>query len=175
MKKTTQLKTQLQFYFTLIGLILLFNPNHLHAQNFVWGTSQEIEYDFNPELLNYVTTVNPAGDVYYAGLKTFSNNFNSEAYGDNFFAKYDRFGEQKFFKIFSGDCIVKNITSDLDNNIYVVGSMRSDVTFSPGQTMEFFESGSANTFIIKYSQWGDYIWMKNLNGTRGRSSRKKEI
>lgn len=169
MKKTTQLKTQ--FYISLLGLILFINPIHLHAQNFVWGTSQEIEFDFNPELLNYVTTVNAAGDVYYAGLKTYSNNYNSEAYGDNFFAKYDRFGDQKFFKIFSGDCIVKNITSDLDNNIYVVGSLRSDVTFSPGQTMAFFESGSANTFIVKYSQWGDFIWMKNLTEIYGFSNR----
>jgi len=171
MKKTTQLKTHLLYYFTLIGLTVLINPTHIHAQNFVWGTSQEIEFDFNPELLNYVSTVNAAGDVYYSGLKSFSNNYNSEAYGDNFFAKYDRFGEQKFFKIFSGDCIVKNITSDLDNNIYVVGGLRSDVTFSPGHTMAFFESGSANTFIIKFSQWGDFIWMKNLTEIYGFSNR----
>ena len=171
MKKTTQLKPLLQIYFAILGLVLLLNPIHLHSQNFVWATSQEIDYDFNPEMLNYVTTVNPAGDVYYAGLKTYANNYNLEAFGDNFFAKYDRYGEQKFFKIFSGDCIVKNITSDLDNYIYVVGSLRSDVTFSPGQTMEFYESGSANTFIIKYSQWGDFIWMKNLTEIYGFSNR----
>lgn len=171
MEKTKQTLAQLKFCFIILGFIALFNPMHAVAQNFAWGTSQEIDFDLNPELLNYVTTANHAGDVYYGGLKTYAENLSGQAYGDNFFAKYDPYGEQKFYKVFTGHCILKNMCSDLENNIYVVGMMTSDVTFSPGQTMAFFGTGITNTFLIKFTQWGDFIWMKNLSELYSLSNR----
>lgn len=157
--------------FALLIIACIIYAGNANSQNFVWGTSQEIDFEYNPELLNYVTEVNAAGDVYYGGLKTYAENLSGQAYGDNFFAKYDKYGEQKFYKIFAGNCILKNISSDLENNIYLVGMMTSDLTFSPGQTMTFFGTGTTNTFLIKFTQWGDFVWMKNLTELYSLSNR----
>lgn len=160
-KPGTHQQTIFSFAPFFLFLLLTVFSHPAKSQEFVWGNSQEIDFDFNPEYLNYSLAVNSQGDIFQAGLKTFSSNYIIEAYGDNFFLKYDPSGNLLFSKLFEGECIITNMTCDNANNVLLVGMLIGDVTFAQGHTMTYTGS-SSNTFLLKFDEAGEMIWMKNL-------------
>lgn len=137
-------------------------PTGLQAQTFEWAVAEDIEFELNPELLNYSVTTDTWGYVYYAGLKTYAASFSSNAFGESFFAKYDANGSQLFHKLMAGQSAVTNLASDHQNNIVMTGMMRTDVVFAEGDTL-FCTGSGANTFVVKFTQNGQVVWMKNLS------------
>jgi len=109
----------------LIIFTLIFLQNLSFSQQFEWGKSQEIIYDLNPEFLNYVSTVDNQGNVYFAGLKASQEVYLQNAYGDSFFIKYDPDGNELTNQLLAGAAIIKNIATDHDNNILIAGMNRS--------------------------------------------------
>ncbi|MFP4470030.1 MAG: T9SS type A sorting domain-containing protein [Bacteroidales bacterium] len=142
--------------------VLVSLPVLLPAQSFVWAKTRPLDYSLNPEMLNYTVAVSNAGQVYFAGLKNFSNHYSNEAFGDNFFICYDADGNQIFEKLFTGECVVKNMHVSKDGFIHLAGLIRGDVEFAPGQTMTYSGEG-ANAFLVRFSADGSFSWMKNLS------------
>jgi hypothetical protein len=122
--------------------------NQIWAKQF--GTS---DYDSG-----YSVTIDSGGDLYVTGETrgTFAGQMSS-GNADTFIAKYDSSGNQIWIKQFGtseydrGDAI----TADTDDNLYVTG-MTLD-TF-PGES----SSGSGDTYIAKYDNEGNQIWIKQF-------------
>ncbi len=149
-------------------------PFAAQAQTFEWAVAEDIEFELNPEFLNYSVTTDGWGYVYYAGLKTYAATFGSNAFGESFFVKYDANGSQMFHKLMAGQSIIANLASDHQNNIVMTGMMRTDVVFAVGDTLTYAGNGT-NTFVVKFTQQGQVIWMKNLSALYNYSDQIKGL
>ena len=149
-------------------------PATTQAQTFEWAVAEDIEFELNPESLNYAVTADVWGNVYYAGLKTYAASYGSNAFGESFFTKYDGNGGQIFHKLMAGQSVITNLESDLQNNIAMTGMMRTDLVFSAGDTLAYTGSGT-NTFVVKFTPNGQIIWMKNLSALYGYSDQIKGL
>jgi hypothetical protein len=144
------------------------------AQTFDWAVAEDIEFDLNPEFLNYAVTADVWGYVYYAGLKTYGTSYGSNAFGESFFVKYDPNGSQMFHKLIAGQTVITSLASDRQNNIIMTGMMRTEVVFWAGDTLAYNGNG-ANTFVVKISQQGQIVWMKNISILYGSSDQIKGV
>lgn len=160
--------------FTAILFATCLWPASTHAQTFDWAVAEDIEFELNPEFLNYAVTTDVWGYVYYAGLKTYAASYGSNAFGESFFAKYDANGSQMFHKLIAGQTVITNLASDRQNNIIVTGMMRTEVVFWAGDTLAYNGSGT-NTFVVKITQQGQVVWMKNLSTLYGSSDQIKGV
>lgn len=149
-------------------------PATTQAQTFEWAVAEDIDFELNPESLNYAVTADVWGYVYYAGLKTYAASYGSNAFGESFFTKYDDNGGQIFHKLLAGQSVVTNLESDHQNNIVMTGLMRTDMVFSAGDTLGYNGSGT-NTFVVKFTPNGQVIWMKNLSVLYGYSDQIKGL
>jgi WD40 repeat protein len=167
-------KSSLRVLFVAILFAAFLSPAYTLAQTFEWGVAEEIEFDLNPEFLNYSVATDTSGCVYYAGLKTYAASFGSNAFGESFFAKYDPDGSQLLHKLIAGQTVITNLDSDHQNNIIMTGMMRSNVAFSAEDTLMYTGAGT-NAFVVKFTQHGEVVWMKNLAALYGFSDQIKGV
>lgn len=131
------------------------------AQSVEWITGKEINYSSNPELLNYSITTSPDGSIWFGGLNQ-KKEFHSEAMGDLFLVQYNDKGEPLQEYIIEGLLLLRDIKSDADGYIYIVGQSLSYMVFWEGSTIEF-PGSDIEGFFAKISPQGLVEWAINLS------------
>ena len=59
----------------------------------------------------------------------------------------------------------KNITTDVNNNLIIIGNLIGTIDFDPGVGVMYVSSnGSSDIFILKLDNNGDFIWVKTIGG-----------
>ena len=166
------------FLSLLIGLASTF----IHAQNInlewarsIGGASSELSTSMD---------IDDSGNVYitgyYSGIVDFNPgsavfNLTSQGNGDVFIVKLDNKGGFVWAKSVGGP---KNeggnfITTDENGNLYITGHYEDTADFDPDTTtFNLISAGSADVYVLKLDQAGNFIWAKSFNGTfaaQGRS------
>src|SRR5690606_14297844 len=81
-----------------------------------------------------------------------------------FICKYDNLGKTKWVKTVPTWSRFWNITSDKNNNIYVVGEFRDSVVFSSNIKLKHPASNTRTAFFIaKLDSNGNYHWAKMIH------------
>ncbi len=88
---------------------------------------------------------------------------------DAFFAKYDKDGKYIWAKSINGKGQVpaRDITFDINGNIYVSGYFSDDTDFNPsgGGNVLSVTRNLTNGYVAKYDSLGKYIWAINMGRT----------
>jgi IPT/TIG domain/Beta-propeller repeat len=93
-------------------------------------------------------------------LRTFGGN-------DGFVAKFAANGNFTWVKQFGGALSdnANSINVDKDGNVFVGGTASAGAVFGTGSTSkEFFVQGGTDSFLAKYSNDGDFIWVQGGGG-----------
>jgi PKD-like domain/Secretion system C-terminal sorting domain len=112
------------------------------------------QVDFNPEPGN--------ANIYY---------LSSNGSRDAFVLKLNSEGDFVWAKAFGGEGNVDNgwgISLDTFNNVLITGSFNETVDFDPGSDQFFISAqGVSDVFILKLSNNGDFVWVKDIGGILG--------
>lgn len=89
---------------------------------------------------------------------------------DLFFAKYDSNGAYLFAKGIGGTSSDAGATIKIDNagNVYLCGTFSGQVHFDPDNNLGTLIGGSSDAFFAKYTNTGEYIFVKALRGGYGK-------
>ena len=143
------------------SLIFLAFLQVAYPQSFEWIKGRDINYEMNPEMINYNVSASADGTIWYGGLKTF-NQVYSAAMGDLFLSRYDAGGNLLQDYEISGSAQIVNIETDAYGFVYITGQYLSDLHFWDGHELSFTGS-SINAFIAKVSPAGTVEWVQNLS------------
>lgn len=127
-------------------------------------------------------TLDPAGNIYFAGSFTGTVNFNagsgtanftSNGGPDIFFAKYDANGNYLCARTMGGPAnllspeAANGITIDAAGNVCLTGSFVGTTTnFNQGGTpANLASNGGGDIFLAKYDSNGNYLWAKGMGGS----------
>ncbi len=145
------------------------NGNFIWAKN-IGGTS---------ETLSYSIAAGSAGNIYLTGNFSDTTDFDPDvgvynliSYGnpDIFLLKLDSAGTFLWANNFGGNelsgvNIGSSLSIDHDENIYLTGNFTSTVDFDPGSGMYNLYSPGHDSFIAKYTNNGNFVWVKAISGT----------
>ncbi len=120
--------------------------------------------------------VDASGNVYIVGnfggtvdFDPSANNVNltSEGNNDIFIAKYDNNGNYTWAKRLGGEDadFGRGIDVDANGNIYISGSFEDNAIFDNTTQYSVTSSGSADYFVAKYTNSGDFIWVNRIGDT----------
>ena len=81
---------------------------------------------------------------------------------DMHIAKYDSNGQFQWARKAGGPSNDKglSLTTDSENNIYVVGSFSGEISFG-GNQETLISAGESDLFVAKYDDDGNFLWVKN--------------
>ncbi|MEA5469756.1 SBBP repeat-containing protein [Spirulina sp. 06S082] len=99
-------------------------------------------------------------------------NLSSNGGKDVYVAKLDAGGNFLWAKALGGigDDWAGEILLDSQNNIYIKGIFQNTVDFDPGNGIYNLSSlGSADSFVLKLDNAGNFLWAKNWNATESSS------
>ncbi len=154
--------------------VLIFLATSLNAQvpGFDWARQ------LSGDAFILSMTTDQAGDFYATGAFTGTVDFDPGAgvdtladvgFGDIFIMKMSPSGSLIWAKRIGGTSYDEGnaITTDANGNVYVAGFFETDsVDFDPGPGV-FLMSGDQNSFVLKLTTNGDFVWAKQLAGTPG--------
>lgn len=117
-----------------------------------------------------------SGNIYITGSFSDSVDFDpgagtsyklSNGQNDNFVLKLDMNGDFVWVKTYgsSNSEISHSITNDLDNNILVTGKFSGTCDFDPGVGSFTITANGNDSYVLKLSEDGNFIWVKNVGGT----------
>ncbi len=161
----------------LILIILVFNLNSfINAQSLNWAWAKSSGGISNDKGESITTDIN--GNIYVTGsfkspsitigTTVFTNADTSglnSCFDDLLIVKYDLNGNVIWAHCMGGtqNDYGVGITTDINGNIYVVGSFFSSaITFG---NITLTSTGSMNFFIVKYNSSGNVIWAKSSTGS----------
>lgn len=130
------------------------------SQTFEWLKTASLDYSYNPDMIQYSTTTDPEGNIYFFGLQEFVLFYN-EAMGSQFLKKYSPAGELLWNKTVSGEGLASGIYADNSGGIYIYGEMHDDLNFWGELTLNVSGIGT-NGFLVKINSYGDVEWGLNL-------------
>jgi hypothetical protein len=122
-----------------------------------------------------------AGNLLISGLQGGALNFDPNGiYGppikgtsDCFMAKYTSQGTFIWAFVFGGSLgsdRVNSITSDENNNVYIVGEYRDTVDFAPTGVVYGISTGLKDAFLAKYSPSKALLWVKSFGNANDNES-----
>lgn len=146
----------------IIALLLaMIYSGYTHAQNFEWVTGRDINYSMNPGNLNFSVATDPAGNIWFSGMKEFVQSYQS-AMGNLFLSRYDADGTLLDDYEISGSALLKDLTADENGNLYLAGQYITDLVFWEG-TQLTFSGPFINGFLVKVNSTGTIEWVKDLS------------
>jgi hypothetical protein len=145
------------FYFLLLIIVVTTTGK---TQTFEWLKTAEINYEFNPGMIQYTTCTDSEGNIYFFGLKEFLITYN-QAMGHQFLNKYNPEGELIWEKTITGEALASGIYSDNAGGVYLYGQMLNDISFGEELTL-YHEGIGTNSFLIKMNYDGEIDWGINL-------------
>lgn len=86
------------------------------SQTFQWLKTPTVDLNVNPNSLGYIATVDPSGNVYFAGYLD-SPVIYAEIFGNLFYTKYSSSGTALFTKTFTGSGVLHQMTTDSAGNV----------------------------------------------------------
>ncbi|MBI3503187.1 MAG: SBBP repeat-containing protein [Bacteroidetes bacterium] len=147
-------------YFDNDVFILKYNP----SGTLVWakkagGTGNDIGYGIN---------VSKNGSIFVAGMfrgtKSFGETLLTQVSGSNgFLAKFEPNGKFSWSRNTSGTAFneFRKVSSDINGNAYVVGTISGDVLFG---TIKMTSAGEKDASIAKYDSKGSLMWVMQGGG-----------
>jgi len=111
----------------ILAILFIFHFN-AHAQTFEWIQSQPLDYQYNPEMLNYVVTNDENGNVIYAGMDQFTEYY-SDMFGNLFLKKFSNDGQELLNIQINGNGLVEHLESRSD--YYFLSGMFKDMISFP--------------------------------------------
>ncbi|HLP50632.1 MAG TPA: T9SS type A sorting domain-containing protein [Chitinophagales bacterium] len=95
---------------------------------------------------------------------------NFPAPADMYFAKYDYAGKCLYARAFQGgataDVVARDIAVDANNDVYITGQFLGTCDFNAGAgTANLSSSVNTDVFLAKYTNAGDYVWVRAMGGT----------
>ncbi|MHC1775654.1 MAG: T9SS type A sorting domain-containing protein [Lentimicrobium sp.] len=133
----------------------------VYSQSFEWVTGRDINYEMNPEMLNYPVTTSTDGTIWQGGMKNFTE-FYIEAMGDQFLAQYSSNGNLLNEYEITGSASLHGMVSDSQGNIYVTGQTLNTLHFWDGSQLNY-NNNFIEGFLIKISPSGTIDWAVNLS------------
>lgn len=103
------------------------------------------------------------------GLFNLTANDADEGYQDIYISKLNSEGDFVWAKSIGNSYIDKGRAIALDgaNNVYVTGQFRYNTDFDPGPDQFLLPGpGFSNSFVLKLSSEGDFIWAKGISGSQ---------
>lgn len=158
----------------LLYLFCVSQYSQSQGPTFEWAVNMGgPEYD-----VTYSVATDESGNVFATGVFSLNADFDpsTETYYLNafnhqaaFVMKLDNLGNLAWVdKIGTGiaDIHGKAIVTDIDGNVYTVGTFDGTSNFNPGSENNLLTSnGSNDIFLQKLDNDGNYIWAKNIGGT----------
>lgn len=133
-------------------------------------------------------TIDLNGDIYSTGYFRGTSDFDPSADVLNFTSasadsydfyihKLDTNGNLLWVKHLGGTSgeWANSITTDANGNVYTLGNFGGTMDFDPGEETYELTSGSFDTFILKLSGNGDFIWVTQNIGNYGVDSKGNSI
>jgi len=130
------------------------------AQTFEWIKSQPINYEYNPDMLNYAVANDEEGNVYHAGMKNFTLYYSS-MFGDVFINKYNTSGDNLLSVEITGNAMVKHLEA-AKGKLILTGVFKGDLIF-PGQQYLYAGSENEEFFLAIFSDEGLTELLVNLS------------
>ena len=144
----------------IITLCLLAFTAIAQAQNFEWLETIDIDFDLNPDMINYSTATDVQGNIYMAGIKD-NISFNCvDLMGGLILNKYNATGALMYSKQFTGTGAVFSIMTDNTGNIVMALGYTSSITI--GTTTLTAQEFVPNFSIVKLDTQGNYLWHSQL-------------
>ena len=138
------------------------------GQTYNWVKHNSISVQANPLLAAFPSTSDQAGNLITGSLLVYKQGYSSDYYGDVIIRKYNNAGSVSVSKTLTGKAVIKGVQTDDGGNIYAYGLFMDTLFIDPGNFILNTSSGfNLNSFIIKFSSSGNFIWKKNLNVTSG--------
>jgi hypothetical protein len=132
----------------------------VNGQTFEWIKSQQINYEYNPDMLNYVVATDEDGNVFHAGMKNFTINY-SNMLGDVFINKYNTSGNNLFSVEITGNALVKHLEA-ANGQLILTGIFKGNLVF-PGQQILLAGSNDEEFFLAIFSDEGLTELLVNLS------------
>ncbi|CAN5453142.1 hypothetical protein BH11BAC1_BH11BAC1_27160 [soil metagenome] len=122
-------------------------------------------------------SITPANRLYVSGLIESASDmdpgngstiFTPVGNDDSFFMQLDNLGNFNWAKQLSSstDLLVRDITSDRNENVYIGGSFESSVDFDPGAGVSVLTPiGDKDAFYAKYNSAGNIIYAKKIGSS----------
>ena len=166
------------FNLTSVGGLDCFVSKLDSSGNFVWAKAMGGGQDEQGKSI----TVDSAGNVYTTGYFGDHNsiatadfdpglgiyNLTSAGYNDVFVSKLDAFGNFVWAKGIGGAAtdFGREIKIDSYGNIFIIGAYSKLTDFDPGASVfNLANSGKYDSFILKLTALGDFVWAKSTGGT----------
>jgi hypothetical protein len=148
--------------FILLLLIPLFISGFAAAQTFEWLRTVDVEYEFNPGMIQYTTCANPQGGCYFYGIQEHISFYN-ESMGVLFLKKFSQEGTETWSREISGQSCVKGMVSDSDGDVYISGQILENAVFWGEDSLVKTGVGT-DGFVARVSSQGELAWSINLTG-----------
>jgi len=145
------------YLFILTFLIL----QGAYSQSFEWVTGRDVNYEMNPDMLNYSVATSSDGTIWQGGMKNFAE-FYIEAMGDLFLAQYGSNGNLLNEFAITGSASLHDMESDSEGNIYVTGQTLNTLHFWDGSQLNY-NNNFIEGFLIKVNPSGTIDWAVNLS------------
>lgn len=146
-----------KLYFLLISLLI---TSALKSQTFEWLKTVQIDYEFNPGMIQYTTCTDNEGNIYFFGLQE-RLIFYYQAMGIQFLKKFNPDGELIWEKIVSGEGLATGVYCDNAGGVYLYGELHSDLSFWEELTI-YYQGITTNSFLVKVNYSGEIEWGLNL-------------
>jgi acyl carrier protein len=95
--------------------------------------------------------------------------YTAAGFKDGFILVLDPFGNYVWSKVFGGEGNeenVKDITTDIDGNVFCIGYYSGAINVDPGASeLELISNGQTDVFFVKYDVTGDFLNSKSIGGT----------
>jgi hypothetical protein len=147
--------------YTLLFAMLFVSPM-LKAQTFNWLQTVDIDYEYNPGMIQYNTCANPQGGCYFYGMQDHISFYN-ESMGVLFLKKIAADGNEGWSRLISGQSCVKGMVCSESGDVYISGQMLENADFWGSDTLVKTGIGT-DGFVARVSADGDLEWCLNLTG-----------
>lgn len=144
----------------LFILVVLLTASAGKSQTFEWVRTAQIDYEYNPGMLQYTSCTDTEGNIYFFGLQEHLIFYN-QAMGNQFLRKYNPQGELMWEKIITGEGLASGIYCDNNNGIYLFGQLHTNLSFWDELTL-YYEGISINSFFVKINTTGEVDWGLNM-------------
>jgi len=131
------------------------------SQTFEWLRPVEVDYNYNPEMINYSIATDAQENSYLFGTKEHIE-FYIGSYGQLFIQKYDTDGNQLWMNIIHGLGMTKGSVCDAYGNLYIIGNHRSNLNFWDDDSL-LYSGNAINSFFAKVLADGSLAWAINMN------------
>jgi hypothetical protein len=149
----------MRIIFTLFIFITF--VNNLSSQSFEWVHGRDINYEMNPDMLNYSVATSADGTIWHGGMKNFVE-FYHDAMGNLFLAQYSSNRNLLNEYEITGSATLNGMVTDSEGNLYVSGQTLNTLHFWDGSQLNY-NGNFIEGFLMKVSPSGTVVWAVNLS------------